>query len=887
MGYCTQEPGAVLKELKSDERGLSGEEAKKRLLQHGLNRLKEKKRISALQIFLSQFRSFIVAILISAMLLSLLIGEVIDAIVISIILIFNAIFGFLQEFKAEKAIAALKKLSSPKARVVRDSKETEIAADELVPGDILLLSEGNCINADARLIEAKNLECQEASLTGESKPVRKNSSALSSLSADKEIQVADQNNMVFAGTVVTMGRARAVVVGTAMKTEIGKIATMLQEQEEEPTPLQVKLAKVGKWLGIGTILICALVFLINTLRGGDITEVFLASIALAVAAIPEGLPAVVTISLALGVQRMIKRNALIRRLASVETLGATTVICTDKTGTLTHNEMTVLTVAVGSEVLQLTGEGYETTGQFQKDKKAVSPDQHSDLSMLLRIGALCNDARLVDADHIIGDPTEAALLVSAAKAGMSRESLEKAYPRIDEMPFDSARKRMTTFHQEKGQGQVGGRILAAVKGAPDVILEHCTSILVNGKEKRLTAADKKRINEMNEQFAGKALRVLGFAYRYITRQQAKQFRESGLTFVGLQAMLDPPRQEVRASIAKCRNAGIRVVMITGDHKLTAMAIAKELGMEGKALTGAELDTVKDLEEQVDEIAIYARVNPKHKMQIVDALKKKGHIVAMGGDGVNDAPALKAADIGVAMGITGTDVAKGASDMVLTDDNFSSIVNAVEEGRGIYDNIKKFVNYLLSSNFGEVLVLFFGGLIFNQLPLIAVQILWINLITDGLPALALGVDPADKKIMQRRPRDPKGGIINRNMSLNIMVIGIIICIGTLYLFGIGLETGLAKGMTMAFAALVVFELVRLQMIRSQYRTGMFSNRWLILAVMSSISLQLVVIYSPLSKVFKVVPLGMMDWAYIAVVAAILFVIGTIASLVIRKATHETD
>ena len=868
----------VLSEFNTGEHGLSEQEAKQRLRQYGYNRLKEKKKLSKLEIFIRQFKSFIVAILLAAMLISLFVGEFIDSIVIGVILVLNAVFGFIQEYKAEKAIEALKKLSSHKSKVIRDGKEQEILSEQIVPGDILVLEEGILISADARLFEAKNLETQEASLTGESLPVNKLESAIKADSV-----VAEQHNMAFSGTTVTRGRGRAVVVATAMKTEIGKIAEMIQAEKEELTPLQLQLRSVGKWLGIATILICLIVFLVNYLKGGNLIEVLLVAVSLAVAAIPEGLPAVVTISLALGVQRMIKRNVLIRKLPSVETLGCTTVICSDKTGTLTHNEMTVREIFFNNKVFEVTGAGYNTQGSFMHDGKEAA---EKELELILRIGCLCTDAVLdTENNKVIGDPTEGALIVSCAKAGMKKEQLEKKFPRIDEIPFDSERKLMTTFHHAR-EGKKSTYTTAYVKGAPDVILGRCSHIFENNKVRIITPSDKKKMLHVNEEFAKQALRILGFAYKHIgnNKDDIKNFKEQQLVFVGLQAMIDPPRAEVKDSIRKCHDAGIKVVMITGDHRLTAEAIAKELGIKGKSLTGEELEKI-NLGEIVNDVGIYARVNPSHKMEIINALREKGHIVAMTGDGVNDAPALKKAEIGISMGVTGTDVAKEASDMVLTDDNFTSIVNAVEEGRGIYDNIRKFINYLLSSNFGEVLVIFIAGLLFNILPLVAIQILWINLITDGLPALALGVDPIDKNIMQRKPRKPKSRIIDARMGINIIVIGILICIGTLFVFHKGLPVSIEKARTLAFTTLVVLEVVRIQMIRSQYNIGIFTNKYLIGAVLISILLQLGVIYTPLNTVFKLVPLGIVDWIYILGATVMLLIIGTIASRIISYKTKN--
>ncbi|MFH1511236.1 MAG: cation-translocating P-type ATPase [Candidatus Woesearchaeota archaeon] len=863
----------VLKLLETSEQGLSSGEAAKRIVQYGKNELKEKKARSKFKIFLSQFNSFIVYILIAATVVSLALGEIVDGIAIFVILILNAVFGFVQEYKAEKAIGALKKLTSPKAKVIRDGSTRVIDTVDLVPGDIVVLDTGDKVSADLRIISCELLETNEASLTGESNPVRKTADVITGSPG-----IADQKNMLFAGTVVTQGRARAVVVGTAMQTEIGKIAGMLENIEDVQTPLQKRLQRLGVWLGYLTLGVCAIVFGAGLLRHEPVWPMFMASVALAVAVIPEGLPAVVTISLALGVQRMAKRNALVRNLPSVETLGATTVICTDKTGTLTRNEMTVTGLYANSKVIEVTGSGYDTKGEFFLGKRKVSPKE---FELLLKIGCLNNDSE-IQANDVIGDPTEASLLVSAAKAGLSREKLEKQCKRIGCVPFDSKTKRMVTIHL------CSGKKIAYVKGAPDVILQKCSKVLIDGRKKTLAAKDRRIILGQNRDFASRALRVLGFAYK----EFSGKFSESDLVFVGLQAMMDPPRQEVKDSIQKCGQANIRVVMITGDHAETAKAVAKEIGIEGEAVDGCQLDKIRDLSREVEKISIYARVNPEHKIRIVEALQKNGHIVAMTGDGVNDAPALKKAHIGIAMGIKGTDVAKESSAMILADDCFSSIVNAVEEGRGIDDNISKFVNYLLSCNFGELLVLFLAMVIgFRDasgvvvIPLLAVQILFINLVTDGFPALALGVDPINPKVMSRKPADPRNGIITKSLAVNIIAIGFLIAAATLFVFRIGLPDGAAKAQTLAFTTLVFLEIARVQVIRSQFHTRIFSNKWLILAVSASLLMQLAVLYTPLSKIFGTVRLGLADFLLIIGTTAAVYVLGIIIMRVISRFVKE--
>ena len=842
----------VVKQLSSREKGLTQGEINDRLGKYGENILKEKKKRSMVLLFLQQFTSFLVLILVFATIVSFLLGERIDALVIGIIVVLNGVFGFVQEFKAEKAIEALKKLGSLKCRVVRNGKEVEIDAKRVVPGDILILNEGDKVPADARILEAYNLAVDESILTGESVPVGKETNVLHG-----HLAVSEQKNMVFSSTIVTRGRGKAVVVKTGMSTEVGKIAELVQEGKIEMTPLQKKLQKFGKFLGIAFLLMCAAIFVIGVLQGNSMVDMFLIAVSLAVAAIPEGLPAVVTISLALGVQKMVKKNVLVRKLSSVETLGSVDVIAADKTGTLTCNEMTVKKVYFDGKTIDVTGEGYSTSGDFLVKGKHYDPKY---LEMLLRISASCNDSE-VD----VGDPTERALMVLSAKGGFSKEE------RYDEVPFSSESKYMITKHKIKGQNYF------FIKGAPEVVLGMCNNYYSNKRIVRLTPKVKDEILKVNSSMAGKALRVLGLAYKV-----------NGKTiFVGLAGMIDPPRHEVKDSIRKCKEAGIRVMMITGDHKLTALSVAGELGITGEALTGVELDKMDDKEfaKRIGKVNVFARVNPEHKSKILEGLEKLGHVVAMTGDGVNDAPALKKADIGVAMGIKGTDVAKEASEMVLTDDNFVSIVNAVEEGRGIYDNITKFVDYMLSSNLGEVLVIFLammigfsvdGGIV---LPLLAIQILWMNLVTDGLPAIALGVDPINKDVMKRKPRDMNEGIITKKMMWNIGIVGALIALGTLFLFWRFLPN-VVLAQTVAFTTLIVLQIVRVQMVRKQHNEKLFSNKWLNYALLSSIGLQLLVIYTPLSKIFHTTALGVLEWVWIFGVALVVFMLGSLGSKLVR-------
>ena len=819
----------VLKELNTTENGLSNEEAKNRLEKYGLNRLKEEKGLSPFKIFFNQFKSFLIIILILAAIISFFIGEVADSLVILVIVVLNALIGFFQEYKAEKTIEALKKLEALKTTVIRDGKEQVILAEGLVIGDIIKIEAGDKIPADCRIIYSNNVNVDEAALTGESVPASK---------VDKTVNtknIADQKNMLFSGTLVTRGIGRAVVVRTAMDTEIGKIATLVQETKTEKTPLQKKLDGLAKFLGIAILVIIAIVFSVGLILGIGLLEMFLASVSLAVAAIPEGLPAVITVSLALGVRRMMRKNALIRKLSAVETLGATTVICADKTGTLTKNEMTVKEIFSDNKLIGVSGEGYSKEGKFSYNGQGYDSRK---LNQLLSIAANCNDANL---ENLTGDPTELALLVVAEKGVYSKEK------RINEIPFESETKFMATFHE-------GNKVY--FKGAVEVILNKCKYILIEGRLRLLTGQEKEKISKENEKMANNALRVLGFAY-------SDRGKENELIFVGLMGMIDPPREEVKLALKECDDAGIKVVMITGDHKLTALAIGRELGFKGNCLTGEELDKIEDGE--LGKYDIYARVNPEHKVKILDYYKRHENIVAMTGDGVNDAPALKKADIGIAMGIKGTEVSKEASSMILLDDNFETIVNSVKEGRGIYDNIKKFVGYLVSSNLGEVLVVFLA-IVFNWgLPLTAIQILWMNLVTDGLPALALSEEPMENDIMQRKPRRLDEKVIDKSGFLHLLLLAVVIMVGTLFVFRY-------YGQTMAFTTLVMFQLFNVLNFKSNKSilSRAFNNKYLILAIISSVILQLVILYTPLNSVFGVEPLSLLQWGIILIVSfSILF------------------
>ncbi len=874
----------VFKELKTDKNGLTEKEAEARLEKYGLNEIQQLKKISPLKIFLEQFHNIVIYILIFALVVSIFLNETIDAIVIGAIVIVNAIIGFIQEYRAEKAIEALKKLASLKATVIREEKEKEIDAKLLVLGDIVKLETGDKIPADCRLFEVTELQTQEATLTGESNPIRKELSVLA-----EKTPLADRLNMAFSGTIITSGKAHAVVTATGMQTEIGKIATLIEEIKPELTPLQKKLNTLGKKLGAVVIIISIIVFLAQLFKNPVILghlasfefleflkgsrELFLTAIALAVAAIPEGLPVVVTVGLAIGIKRMVKRNALNRHLPSVETLGSTTVICTDKTGTLTKNEMTVTKIYANGKIIDVTGSGYDPRGEFFFNNKKIDPNE---LKLLLQIGALNNDAAF-DKENVIGDPTEAALLVSAAKSGIDYEQLRKKYAREYEIPFTSERKIMTTMHNINGS-------IAYVKGAPEVVLKLCNSVYVNGKARELTENERKRILQTNADFAGNALRVLGFAFKAVTD---KSRMEKNLTFVGLQAMIDPPREEVKIAIEKCKKAGIKIVVITGDHEVTAKAIAKEIGIEGKSITGSHLEKMseEELDEEVENIVLYARVNPEHKIKIVNALKKKGYVVAMTGDGVNDAPALKKADIGIAMGITGTDVAKEASAMILLDDNFASIVNAVEEGRGVYGNIRKYFGFLISGNIGEVLIIFLSIMFGWPAALTATQILLINLVTDGLPAVALSSDPYEPNAMSRKPRSQADSIYTGLAAFIVYypLAMTLVALSVFAYFYFSQGSSLLQAQTATFLTISMFELYQAfacrSMIYPALKVGLFKNKWLVLAVLSSFTIIASSIFiPPLGKWLDMVPITFIE--FIAIVA-----LSSIGAIIIEISKHS--
>ena len=853
----------VLDELKvSPEKGLSGSEAKERLGKYGYNELKGAEKESLLMRFLEQMKDPMIIVLLVAAVLSFVSSgftDWVDSVIILLIVVVNAVISISQEDNAEKALEALRKMSAPLAKVIRDGQVTRVETNLLVPGDVIVLEAGDLVPADARILECANLKADESAMTGESVPVSKNASE----GLPEDTPLGDRKNMVISSTVITNGRATCVITATGMETEVGRIAGMLMNEEDSETPLQKKMAEISKVLSVICLGVCAVMFFVGLFYRRPILEIFMSAVALAVAAIPEGLAAVVTIVLALGVQRMVKRNAIVKKLPAVETLGCASVICSDKTGTLTQNKMTVV----------------EVWTQNERERE-----------LALTIGALCNDTVLTyEADgkpKTAGDPTETAFVDIACKEGLDKNQIEKRMPRQAELPFDSERKMMSTIHPLK---QGGYRVM--VKGAPDVLLRRC----------HISTADLKKALSQNENMAGRALRVLGVAYKdipSIPKELNTQNLETELNFVGLVGMIDPPRMEVKQAVAECYEAGIRPVMITGDHKLTAVAIAKELNIfrDGdKAITGEDLDamTQDELNQKVDQYSVFARVSPEHKMRIVKAWQYKGKVVAMTGDGVNDAPALKAADIGCAMGITGTDVAKGAADMILTDDNFSTIVHAVEQGRGIYSNIKKSIQYLLSCNLGEILTIFIATAFnFHQMPLIPIQLLWLNLVTDSLPALALGMEAVESGVMKEKPRDPKVSIFANGFASSMVFYGVLVGAVTLIAYMLGEyvlsdpDTADGVACTMSFATLVFCELTRAFAVRSEhhsiFKIGVFSNSMMNKAFAVGLILQLAVLFiPPFQEVFGVMYLNVTEWAIIIGLSLMPLIVSEIAKGVKRS------
>ncbi|HMU93746.1 MAG TPA: cation-translocating P-type ATPase [Anaerolineales bacterium] len=946
----------VLRDLEVHEEGLTSAEAEKRLAHYGPNQLREAPRPGFLALLWGQLNNFVVILLIVASVISALLGDYIEAAAIMAIVVLNAVLGIVQEQRAEQALAALKKLAAPDARVLRDGAHTSVPSYNLVPGDIVFLEAGNFIPADLRLLEAVNLRVEEASLTGESLPVQKNAATV----LDKNVPLGDRKNTAFMGTVVNYGRGRGVVTSTGMRTQLGLIATMLQNVETEETPLQRRLDQLGRSLSIGSLILVAVVFIVALFNyteisglfsspldylkefASEITEVFIIAISLAIAAVPEGLPAVVTISLALGMREMVQRHALIRKLSSVETLGSATTICSDKTGTLTQNEMTVTRVWADNQFVHITGTGYAPNGEFQMDGKTVDVTKYPAILSALWLGILNNDATIETTGEtesqrtyrIVGDPTEGALLVAAAKAGAIHVDIDEAYPRENEVPFDSERKRMITIHDVRSPKPTDPSPfydekhkdwdVIAVKGAPDIVLELCTKYLgMDDKPREMTKEAKERVLAANDAMTKDALRVLGFAYRVEKdvpdnpeNIKADEL-EKDLVFVGLLGMIDPPRTEVKPALEKARHAGIRTVMITGDFPNTAKAIAESISLlrPGKnVMTGAQLDAIDDneLKRIIEDTDVFARVSPEHKMRIVDALQANDEIVAMTGDGVNDAPAIKRADIGVSMGITGTDVAKETADMVLTDDNYASIVSAVEQGRIIYSNIRKFVFFLLSSNVAEIMIIFLATLAGLPAPLTAIQLLWLNLITDGAPALALAMEKGDPDIMDQKPRAKNEPIVNRSMGIGIIVQTIAQTSAVLGAFVMGLawhlEAGavLPSGMnvlsfvlshdwrgvdvqtaeTMAFVTLSLAELFRAYTVRSErasiFQIGFFSNKYMQYAVGISIALLLLVCAVPfLQPIFNTHFLSGREWGLVLGLALMPAVAEEITKFFLRR------
>ncbi len=884
----------ALHKLETDaETGLTTQEAQRRLQVYGYNELQEKPPIPLWQRILAQLSDFIVMILIVSAVISAFMGDIIEAVVIMAIVVLNTAIGVIQESKAEESLAALKKMAAPDAHVLRDAHRITIPSRELVPGDIVLLEAGNIIPADVRLLDSANLKVEEASLTGESMPVNKRAQDV----FPNDATLGDRRNCAYMSTMVSYGRGTSVVTATGMQTEMGKIAEMIQAVEEEATPLQRRLDQLGKTIGIGSLVICGLVFLIGVARalidGQPLTfeliqGFFMLAVSLAIAAVPEGLAAVVTICLALGMQEMVKRHALIRRLSAVETLGSATVICSDKTGTLTQNEMTVVRIQAADNFYEVSGRGYNPVGKFARGSKEVDPTADQALQRVLWVGLLCNDAVLesglenTEGYRMVGDPTEGAMIVAAAKAGYWSRDLHADFPRISEIPFDSERKRMTTIHAWKGESAFtldNQRYLALVKGAPDLVLEHCTHVQLADGIVPLTEEQREAILEANVAMASDALRVLGFAYRpleTVPEEPKPADIERELIFLGLQGMIDPARPEVAPAVRKARGAGLRTVMVTGDYAATAAAIAREIGIlrpGSEVISGKQLEEMSDteLQEIIDRVDVFARVSPHHKVRIVEALRARGHVVAMTGDGVNDAPALKRADIGVAMGITGTDVSKQTADMVLTDDNYVSIVSAIEQGRIIYSNIRKFVYFLLSCNVAEIMIIFSAILMGWDSPLTVIQLLWLNLLSDGAPALALGLEKGDPDLMERPPRPPQEPVINREMIAGVLVQTVAITVTVLLAYWRGYhhfapEMGTdprLTAQTMAFVTLVLSELFRAYTARSEryplVKLGIFTNKYMQYAVGFSVALLLMVVYVPFFQpIFNTLPLELDEW-----------------------------
>ncbi len=859
----------------SMKQGLTEKEVKKRLDKHGSNELQEGEKTSALLLFFAQFKDFMVLVLLAATLISGFLGEYVDAVAIVAIVFVNGILGFFQERRAEKSLQALKGLSTPHVMALREGSWTKIPSKELVPGDIVKFTSGDRIGADVRIVEAKSLEIEESTLTGESIPVVKHADQLKK----PDVSLGDITNMAFMGTIVTRGSGVGVVVGTGMNTAMGKIADMLDSAGTLSTPLQRRLEQLGKILIIVALLLTVLVVAVGVIQGHDLYSMFLAGVSLAVAAIPEGLPAIVTVALSLGVQRMIKQKSIVRKLPAVETLGCTSIICSDKTGTMTQNKMTVTHVWSGGKTWRVTGTGYEAKGSFTLNEKEISVKEHIPLQQMLLFGALCNNSNIEkrDGEYVLdGDPTEGALLTAARKGGFSKEFVKANYRVIEEFPFDSARKMMTVIVEGPDRKRY-----IITKGAPDVLMQRSSRIYYDGSAALFSNERKAETEAVLRHLASQALRTIAVAYKPVKAGETPSMEqaEKNLTMLGLSGIIDPPRPEVRQAIKECREAGIKTVMITGDHVETAKAIAKDLRLlpkNGKIMDGKMLNELsqEELSHAVEDVYVFARVSPEHKLKIVKAYQENGHIVAMTGDGVNDAPAIKQADIGVAMGITGTDVAKEASSLILVDDNFATVKSAIKEGRNIYENIRKFIRYLLASNVGEILVMLFAMLLALPLPLVPIQILWVNLVTDGLPAMALGMDQPEGDVMKRKPRHPKEGVFARKLGWKVISRGFLIGAATILAFTIVYHRNpenLAYAQTITFATLVLAQLIHVFDCRSEtsvFSRNPFQNMYLIGAVLSSILLMLVVIYyPPLQPIFQTVAITPGDWMLVIGMSAI--------------------
>lgn len=853
------------------DKGLRSKQLEQRRKRFGKNEIIKEKKPSLIILFMKQFQDFMVLVLLAATLIAGMLGEYIDAIAIMVIVLINGFIGFFQEQKAENSLEKLRELSAPMTRVLRDGVWVKTPSQELVVGDVIRLNTGDRIPADVRIIEESSLETEESTLTGESLPVSKTAQPIKKANID----IQDQHNIGFMGTLVTRGQAKGIVVQVGMNTEIGKIATLMASTKKVMTPLESKLADLGKTLIIIVFLLVAITVGIGVYQGNPLLSMFLAGVSLAVAAIPEGLPAIVTVALSLGVQRMIRRKAVIRKLSAVETLGSATVICSDKTGTITENEMTVKEMYLNGKNIFVSGDGYSTSGQFYINNEKVDRE-YPQLESILLYGMLCNQANLFvkRGKYIVdGDPTDGALLIAARKMGLGPD-LKDNFKVIKEFPFDSEKKRMTVVIEDENR-----RRFLITKGAPEMILPRCTHIVNEFGQERIT--DKEELNRVVNEMTTKALRTIAISMKPLTKDiELDRFSlEKDLTFVGFFGLIDPPRKEVSSAIKECQEAGVRTVMITGDHKKTAEAIATKIGLlpkDGLVLEGSDLNTMSmnDLKQIINDVYVFARVTPEHKIKIVKALQSVGHIVAMTGDGVNDAPAIKASNIGISMGLTGTDVTKEASSVILMDDNFNTIKEAIREGRNIYENIRKFIRYLLTSNVGEILVVLFAMVLAFPLPLVPVQILWVNLVTDGLPALALGLDAPEENVMKRKPRHPKEGIFSRGLGFKIISRGILIGIVTLLAFIIAYDNNpdnLTYGRTVAFSTLVLAQLIHVFDCRNEHGLFMrnpFQNKYLVFAVISSLLLLLVVIYlDVLQPIFHTMPLSLRDWAFIVVLSAL--------------------